>query len=171
MSNTLQNIEQYLNDDEDTMKDQYLTFLVGDETFGFGIEYVTEIVGIQEVTKVPDMVSYVKGIINLRGSVIPVIDVRLRFGQQEREYDERTCIVVVQLEDLSVGLIVDTVNEVCDITEEQVSPPPAIYGGTGSQYLKGMGKLEDKVIIILDITRLLRESDEHLVRELEKEFL
>lgn len=153
--------------DEDTMKDQYLTFLVGDETFGFGIEYVTEIVGMQSITTVPDMQSYVKGVINLRGSVIPVLDIRLRFGMEEREYDERTCIIVVQMGDLSVGLIVDIVNEVTDIPESKVSAPPKVYGGAGAQYIRGMGKLEEKVIILLDITKLLSGEDQELIKDLE----
>jgi len=153
--------------DEDTMKDQYLTFLVGDETFGFGIEYVTEIVGMQNITTVPDMQSYVKGVINLRGSVIPVLDIRLRFGMEEREYDERTCIIVVQMDGLSVGLIVDIVNEVTDIPESQVSAPPKVYGGAGAQYIQGMGKLEEKVIILLDITKLLSGEDQELIKDLE----
>jgi len=146
-------------EDEDTMKDQYLTFKIADEVFGFGIEYVTEIVGMQNITEVPDMQSFVKGVINLRGSVIPVIDVRLRFGQSEREYDERTCIIVVKMNDLSVGLIVDIVQEVTDIPESQVSPPPSVYGGAGSDYIHGMGKLEDKVVILLNVTMLLGQDE------------
>lgn len=153
--------------EEDTMKDQYLTFFVGDETFGFSIEYVTEIVGIQSITAVPDMQGYVKGVINLRGSVIPVLDIRLRFGIEEKEYDERTCIIVVQMEELSVGLIVDIVNEVTNIPESKVSPAPKVYGGSGAQYIQGMGKLDDKVVILLDITKLLSADDQNIIQELE----
>jgi len=152
---------------EDTMKDQYLTFFVGDETFGFDIEYVTEIVGMQNITVVPDMQGYVKGVINLRGSVIPVLDIRLRFGIEEKEYDERTCIIVVEMGDLSVGLIVDIVQEVTDIPESQVSPPPKVYGGSGAQYIHGMGKHDDKVIILLDVTKLLSGEEQEFVKDIE----
>jgi len=167
MSDDKSKVDEFWDEDEDTMKDQYLTFAVGEETFGFGIEFVTEIVGMQSITSVPDMQSYVKGVINLRGSVIPVLDIRLRFGLDEKEYDERTCIVVVCLDDLSVGLIVDIVNEVTDIPESQISPPPKVYGGAGSQYISGMGKHEDKVIILLDVTKLLSGDEQDAIKELE----
>lgn len=158
--------EDFWDEDEDTMKDQYLTFVVGEETFGFGIEYVTEIVGMQPITTVPDMQDYVKGVINLRGSVIPVIDIRLRFGLEEREYGERTCIVVVKMGELSVGLIVDIVHEVTDIPESKISEPPKVYGGAGAQYISGMGKLDDKVVILLDITKLLSLKDQDAISAL-----
>ena len=109
--------------DEDTMEDRYLTFFIGEEVYGLAIRNVTEIVGLQRITEVPDMPSYVLGVINLRGAVIPVVDVRLRFGIEQREADERTCVIVVQLEDISVGLIVDTVSEVIDIPGDNVAPP------------------------------------------------
>lgn len=148
-----------LYDEEDAQKDKYLTFKVGDELFGFEIEHVTEIVGIQKITEVPDMPSYVKGVINLRGLVIPVVDVRLRFGLEEREYDDRTCVVVVKLKDISVGLIVDIVREVINISQDLVSQPPRVYGGAGEQYIKGMGKLDEVVVILLEVTKLLYEND------------
>ena len=145
-------------DDEDAQKDKYLTFIVGDEVFGFEIEFITEIVGIQKITEVPDMKNYIKGVINLRGLVIPVVDVRLRFGLEPREYDDRTCVIVVQLNDMSVGLIVDIVREVTNISEDKISRPPKVYGGTGSQYISGMGKLDDMVVILLSVTALLYEN-------------
>ena len=157
-------LDEYLVEDEDTMKDQYLTFVVGDETFGFGIEYVTEIVGMQSITTVPDVQNYIKGVINLRGSVIPVIDIRLRFGLNEREYDERTCIVVVKLNELSVGLIVDIVHEVTNIPESKISEPPKVRGDAGAQYIDGMGKLEDKVVILLDIVKLLSNEEQNVIK-------
>jgi len=153
-------------EDEDAQKDKYLTFRVGGESFGFGIEHVTEIVGMQKITEVPDMQNYVKGVINLRGLVIPVVDVRLRFGLDEREYDDRTCVVVVQLNDMSVGLIVDTVREVTNIPEAQISQPPKVYGGAGAQYISGMGKLDDMVVILLEIKRLLYDNDVESMSEL-----
>jgi len=154
------------DEDEDAQKDKYLTFRVGEEIFGFGIEYVTEIVGMQKITEVPDVARYVKGVINLRGLVIPVVDVRLRFGLDERDYDDRTCVVVVQFQDMSVGLIVDIVREVINIPESQISDPPKVYGGAGAQYISGMGKLDDQVAILLDITKLLYENDVEALAEM-----
>jgi len=146
-------------DDEDTMKDKYLTFCLGVEDYGIEIQYVTEIVGIQKITEVPDMPSFIKGVINLRGQVIPVMDVRLRFHMQPRDYDERTCVIVVNIRSVAVGLLVDTVNEVRDIPENCVSPPPRVGADTSSRYIRGMGKVGDEVKILLDCDKLLFEEE------------
>lgn len=149
----------YDEDDEDTQKDKYLTFHLGDEDYGIEIRHVLEIVGIQKITEVPDMPGFVRGVINLRGQVIPVIDVRLRFGMEAREYDDRTCTIVVMIDETQVGLIVDTVSEVRDIPEENVSAPPEIGRGRASQYIMGMAKVGDEVKILLDVQRLLFEEE------------
>jgi purine-binding chemotaxis protein CheW len=146
-------------DQEDTQKDKYLTFTLGDEIYGIGISHVIEIIGIQKITEVPDMPGYVRGVINLRGQVIPVLDVRTRFQMPVREYDERTCVVVVLLNETSVGLVVDTVDEVADIPGESVSPPPGIGRNTASRYIKGMGRVGDEVKILLDVNRLLFDEE------------
>ncbi|MCK5232258.1 MAG: purine-binding chemotaxis protein CheW, partial [Desulfobulbaceae bacterium] len=96
-------LDDYDEDDEDTQKDKFLTFQVGTEEFGISIRHVTEIIGLQKITDVPDMPGFIKGVINLRGKVIPVMDVRSRFKLESREYDDRTCIVVVDIKDKSVG--------------------------------------------------------------------
>ena len=152
-------MEDDLYDDEDTMKDKYLTFHLAGEDYGIDIAYVTEIIGIQKITEVPDMPNFVKGVINLRGKVIPVMDVRLRFLLSERDYDERTCIVVVDINGTAVGLVVDQVNEVADIPEGDVEPPPRTTKGTSSRYLKGMGKVEEEVRILLNVDKLLYEEE------------
>jgi len=148
-----------LYDDEDTQKDKYLTFHLAGEDYGLDITFVTEIIGIQKITEVPDMPVFVKGVINLRGKVIPVMDVRLRFHLPERDYDERTCIVVVDINDTAVGLVVDQVNEVADIPEKDVEPPPRTTKGTTSRYLKGMGKVDEEVRILLNVDRLLYDEE------------
>lgn len=150
---------------EDTQKDLFLTFRLGSEDYGMEIFHVIEIVGIQKITEVPDMPLYIKGVINLRGSVIPVMDVRLRFGMPEREYDDRTCLIVVRVGDVTTGLVVDRVNEVSEISGQQIEPPPRT-GGETAQYLKGMGKVGDSVKILLDMERLLVE--EELLEEMEE---
>ncbi|MFC1513125.1 chemotaxis protein CheW [Thermodesulfobacteriota bacterium] len=152
-------MEDDLYDDEDTMKDKYLTFHLAGEDYGIDIAFVTEIIGIQKITEVPDMPNFVKGVINLRGKVIPVMDVRLRFHLDERDYDERTCIVVVDINTTAVGLVVDQVNEVADIPEADVEPPPRTTKGTSSRYLKGMGKVDDEVRILLNVDKLLYDEE------------
>lgn len=147
--------DDYDEDDEDTQKDKFLTFQVGNEEFGIAICHVTEIIGLQKITDVPDMPDFIKGVINLRGKVIPVMDVRSRFKMESREYDDRNCIVVVNINDKSVGLVVDRVSEVADIPESQVEPPAQIGAGTNSRYIQGLGKIGEEVKILLDVDRLL----------------
>jgi purine-binding chemotaxis protein CheW len=150
------------DDDEDTQKDKYLTFHLAGEDYGIDIAYVTEIIGIQKITEVPDMPPFIKGVINLRGKVIPVMDVRLRFNMAAKEYGERTCIIVVDIGGTAVGLVVDEVREVADIPESQVEPAPNTGKGKSSRYLKGMGKMDDEVKILLNVEKLL--YDEELVQ-------
>lgn len=142
-------------EDEDAQEDKYLTFILDREEYGIEIRHVTEIIGIQNITDVPDMPPYVKGVINLRGKVIPVMDVRLRFGLEERAYDDRTCIVVINIGEQAVGLIVDRVSEVLDIPKDNIEPPPRVRKGTGSRFIQGMGKVGDKVSILLNAEKVL----------------
>jgi len=144
--------------EEDTQEDKFLTFFLGQEEYGIEIRNVIEIIGIQNITEVPDMPSYLKGVINLRGKVIPVVDVRLRFGMEERSYDDRTCIIVINVDNQSVGLIVDRVSEVLDIPKSQVEPPPKVAGGESSRFIQGMGKIGERVKILVDAHRLLFDS-------------
>ncbi len=144
-----------LEADEDTQKDKFLTFHLAGEDYGIEIAYVTEIIGIQPITEVPDMPAFIRGVINLRGKVIPIMDVRSRFHFKLRDYDGRTCIIVVEVKENCVGLIVDEVKEVLVIPETQVEPPPARGQESGGHYLKGLGKIEDRVKILLDIEQLL----------------
>jgi len=151
--------EDLLEDDEDTQKDKYLTFHLAGEDYGIEIRYVTEIIGIQKITDVPDMPPFIRGVINLRGKVIPVMDVRTRFRLPARDYDERTCIIVVDISNCAIGLVVDQVNEVADIPEAQVEPPPKTGKGTSSRFIKGMGKMGDEVKILLDVGMILLDEE------------
>jgi purine-binding chemotaxis protein CheW len=148
-------MEEEYEAEEDTQEDKFLTFFVNKEEFGIEIRHVTEIIGIQTITEVPDMPHYIKGVINLRGKVIPVMDVRLRFGVEERVYDDRTCIIVINIDEQPVGLIVDRVSEVLDIPKSEVEPPPNVKRGESSRFIKGMGKVEDRVKILLNEYQLL----------------
>ena len=140
---------------EDTQEDKYLTFALRDEEYGIEIRDVTEIIGIQNITDLPDTLPFVKGVINLRGKVIPVIDVRLRFNIEKKEYSDRTCIIVVNISEMAVGLIVDTVSEVIDIPHKDVEPAPKISNRTGSRYIQGLGKVDGDVKILLNTQKLL----------------
>jgi purine-binding chemotaxis protein CheW len=143
---------------EDTQKDKYLTFHLAGEDYAFEIYYVTEIVGIQKITAVPRTPQYVKGVINLRGQVIPVMDVRLRFGLAERDYDERTCVIVVRVDTTAIGLVVDKVNEVVDIPESRVELVSQQEVSDKNRFIKGMGKLDSGVKIVLNLRNLLYDA-------------
>ena len=151
-------VMQDLYEEEDTQKGKFLTFSLGNESYGIEILYVTEIVGIQPITQVPELPEYIKGIINLRGKIIPVMDVRLRFKKASVEYNDRTCIVVIDIKDISIGMIVDTVAEVLSIPENEIVPPPDINKG-GKKYIKGVGKTGSEVILLLDCDKLLDEEE------------
>ncbi len=152
-----------MEQDEDTLKGKYLIFSMGKELYGMEIRYITEIIGIQPITEVPEMPAYVKGITNLRGKIIPVMDARLRFKKEVREYDDRTCIIVIDINDTSIGLIVDSVSEVIALREEDIAPPPEINKG-GHRYIKGIGKAGDSVKLLLDCQRLLMDEAMEMLR-------
>jgi len=144
---------------EDTQKGKYLTFAVGKEHYGIEIKYVTEIIGIQEITSLPELPTHIKGIINLRGKIIPVMDVRLRFKKDPIEYNDRTCIVVVDIKNISIGLIVDNVSEVISIDDENIVPPPDTRTGFNNRYVKGIGKVQNEVKLLLDTDKLFSEVE------------
>lgn len=143
--------------EEDTQKDKFLTFALDHQLYGMEIRHVTEIIGIQSITEVPELPEYIRGIINLRGKIIPVMDVRLRFRKEPREYNDRTCIIVVDIGHLSVGLIVDRVSEVLVIPDSEVVPPPE--AARGASFMKGVGKVGSSVCLILDGDKLLSNEE------------
>jgi purine-binding chemotaxis protein CheW len=148
-----------VNQEEDTQKGKFLTFTLGNEAYGLEIKYVTEIIGVQEITEVPELPQYIRGIINLRGKIIPVMDVRLRFKKPFKEYNDRTCIIVVDIKELSVGLIVDAVSEVMTINEQDVVLPPDFNKGFSNKYIKGIGKVGSEVKLLLDCSKLLNDDE------------
>ena len=138
----------------------YLTFALGSEVYGIGIAAVTEIVGLQRIMPVPDLPTYILGVINLRGKVVPVIDVRLRFGMAERAHDERTVIIVLDVDDAPVGLIVDSVSDVLDIPADQIDLPVQFArNGTARSVIAGIGRIGDQVAVLLDSAVLVAEGD------------
>lgn len=151
--------------DEDTQKDRFLSFRIDKEDYAIEIKHVIEIIGIQRITKVPNIKDFIKGIINLRGNIIPVVDVRTRFKLQPIPYNDRTCIVVVKLINTAIGLIVDEVQEVVNMPEDKIAPPPQTNKGTHSRFISGIGKVGKIVKIILNINRLLYDDDQVLTLE------
>lgn len=148
-------------DEHDTQKGKYVTFKSGNEYFGLKIQYVNEIIVFQEITAIPESEDYIKGLINLRGKIIPVIDVRLRFKQEPFEYNDRTCIIVINVKDTVVGLIVEKIAEVVEIQEENILPSPSLGHADKSQnqYVYGIGKVGDAVKLLLDPDKLIKDED------------
>lgn len=142
----------------DDMKGKYLTFWTFGQLFGIPISLVVQIVGMQEITPMPEFPAYAKGVINLRGQIIPVIDIRLRLNQPEAQYNERTCIIVTSIHDSAVGFIVDEVDEVLNIGDDIISPPPKMASSQNS-YVTGIAKLKKKVALLIDAQRLLEDSE------------
>lgn len=149
----------FAQQDEDTQRGKYLTFKLGSDIFGIEIKFVTEIIGIQSITYVPQVPEYVKGIINLRGKIIPVIDMRLKFKKPEIEYDDRTCIIVIELEEISMGLIVDRVTEVLNIGDDSIVAPPSYKTGFQNRYIKGIGKVGNDVKMLLDCEMIVTDKE------------
>ena len=149
---------------------KFLTFHLGQETYGIEALKVREIIRMTPITPVPRTLPFIPGVINLRGKITAVLDLRIRFGLEAADATERTCIVVVQFDgggrELTMGLVVDEVCEVVDLTDEEFEAPPS-FGADGSAgFIQGMGKLKDKVIILLHIDRILRTNDAAVVEQI-----
>lgn len=155
--------EDILNIDTSELEGKYLTFWTDEQLYGIPIADVVQIVQFQEITSIPESLDYMKGIINLRGSIIPVVDVRIRFGKEPITYTERTCIIVTSLRDLLIGFIVDGVNEVTDIDPANISEPPSVSRAAQNVFLTGIGKTPKGVTLLLDINKLLNEDDMSLL--------
>lgn len=140
-------------------QNKYVTFKSGNESFGLKIEYVNEIIVFQDITEVPESEDYIKGLINLRGKIIPVIDVRIRFKQEPFPYNDRTCIIVINYKETVVGLIVEKIAEVVEITEDQILPSPSRGDKTQNKYVYAIGKVGDQVKLLLDPDRLLAQEE------------
>ena len=152
------NHAEFEDEIEESIDEMYLTFLLENDEYGINISYVTEIINIQAITFVPDLPVFVKGIINLRGQIVPVIDVRLRFQKEPVEYNDRTCIIVLQIKDLSIGFIVDSVASCCAIPDENVIEPPAAQQNYHQKYISGIGRITDKIVLILNCEKLIGED-------------
>ncbi len=154
------------NESKDMLEKEgkYLTFSLANEEYGIGILKIKEIIGMMSITTVPQTPAFVKGVINLRGKVIPVTDLRLKFGMEAMEYTERTCIIVVEIigksgNTIMVGIVVDSVSEVLNIRGQDIEPTPTFGTTLDTDYILGMAKTEGKVKILLDIDRVLSSHE------------
>jgi len=152
MSEKSQHIVHEAVDDDDSIENMYLTFEVDTEEYAVCIENVTEIVTNQRIIPAPDMPPYIAGVINLRGKVVPLMDVRMRFGLDKKDYDDRTCTIVVEIDEVPTGLMVDRVKDVLEISDDKIEPPKY---GKGDGIIQGMGKREENVSFIISLPKLL----------------
>jgi purine-binding chemotaxis protein CheW len=147
---------------EDVMQGKYLTFLVGDVGYGIEISYVVEIISVQEITLIPHTHTYVKGIINLRGTVVPVIDMGMRFGQGEIVYNDKTCIIVLSMDDMNVGILVDGVQDVSNIGHENIQDPPKTTGNPMKNFfIKAVGITNGEVKQLIDVYTVFEVNAEN----------
>jgi purine-binding chemotaxis protein CheW len=148
---------------------KYLTFVLAEEEYGIAILKIKEIIGMMPITSVPQTPDYVTGVINLRGKVIPVIDLRLRFGMPPRDYTDRTCIVVVEMATdqvkVEVGIVVDAVSEVLNIKGSDIEPPPSFGASVSTEYISGMAKISGGVKMLLDIDKVLSSEEVHSLKK------
>lgn len=149
---------------------KFLTFLLGSEEYGIPIHKIKEIIGIMDITSIPRMPDFIKGVINLRGKIIPVMDLRLKFELGAKEYNQRTCIIVVDIDYNGIrklmGIVVDTVSEVVNIQGSEIEVPPQYGGCVDTSFLTGMGKVKGKVILLLDIEKILDSEEQTQLIEL-----
>ena len=144
---------------------KYLTFVLAEEEYGLEILKVREIISTMQITTVPRMPDFVKGVVNLRGKVIPVMDLRLKFGFEAPEQTEETCIIVVDVDGVEMGIVVDKVSEVLDIAEQDIEDAPSFGSDVDTEFILGMGKAEGRVTILLDIGKVFAESELAAVSE------
>jgi purine-binding chemotaxis protein CheW len=142
---------------------QLVSFKIGDEEFGVNILKVQEIIRMLQITKVPNAPAFVEGVVNLRGKVIPIIDLRSRLNMLRRENDSKTRIIVVEIEGKIVGFVVDEVSEVLRIPKSITEAPPTVVSGINSEYITAVGKLEDRLIILLDLDKVLKTDEKDLL--------
>jgi purine-binding chemotaxis protein CheW len=145
---------------------KFLTFVLNNEEYGIEILKVREIIGVIGITPVPQTPDYLKGVINLRGKVIPVIDLRLKFSMTEEEHKQETCIIVVEVNNAPIGVVVDNVSEVLDIKSEEVEDTPQFGHEIDTSFIMGLGKAKDKIIILLDIDKVLSTEELEIVEQL-----
>ena len=157
--------------EDEIQKEQYMTFKCSDEIYGISIKYGNEIIGLSQITKVPETQDYLIGLINLRGKIIPVIDVRIRFGKEPLEYNDRTCVIVIDVKSTVIGLIVDAIDEVAAFAENEITPPPSVsdLAMQAKKYVFGIGRVNGEVKLLLDPDKLINDPEPEKDDEAEDE--
>ncbi len=148
--------------------DEMISFSIDEEEYGVSIQTVKEVIRIKEISRLPKTPSFVRGVINLRGDVIPIIDLRDKFGLEQREYTRMTRVIVAELDGRPVGMAVDSASQVIRISSSDIVPPPQLVGGLSGEYLRGIGKLGEKLIILLNIDRILTAEEKIELERMEE---
>lgn len=163
--------EELLEGDEDAQKGRFMTFQTGKEYFGISISYVNEIIAMQPIAAIPEVDDYIKGLINLRGKIIPVIDVRVRFKMEPKEYTDRTCIIVIEVKSTMVGLIVEKIEEVDTIVDDDIVPPPSLGHKEyeHNKYVYGLARTDGRVKLLLDPEKLIKQDVLDVVENIKEE--
>lgn len=153
--------EEQVQEEEDVQKGKFMTFQVGKECFGISISYVSEIIAMQPIAAIPEVADYIKGLINLRGKIIPVIDVRARFKMEPIDYTDRTCIIVIEVKETVIGLIVESLAEVATIQDDDIVPPPTLghKGYESRKYVYGLARIGDTMKLLIDPEKLIRQDE------------
>ena len=146
---------------------QLVTFKLGNEEFGVDILKVQEINKMMNITKIPNAPVFIEGVINLRGKIIPIVDLRKRLGFKDQAYDKSTRIIVVELDGLVLGFIVDSVSEVLRIPDSTIEPPPSMVAGIESDYIEGVGKLDDRLLILLELKKVFSSPEKKDIENIE----
>ncbi|CDL85269.1 chemotaxis protein CheW [Xenorhabdus szentirmaii] len=162
-------IEEFNKLSGETAGKGYLIFTLGDEEYGIEILKVQEIRGYDQVTRIANTPAFIKGITNLRGVIVPIIDLRIKFSQEDVTYNENTVVIVLNLLNRVVGIVVDGVSDVLSLKEEQICPAPDFAVTLSTEYLTGLGSLEDRMLILVDIEKLLTSEEMALVDSVAKE--
>ncbi|ANN63199.1 chemotaxis protein CheW [Brachyspira hyodysenteriae] len=137
-----------------------VTFRLGSGEYAIDIMQAKEIIKMEKITLIPNAPDFVEGVINLRGNIIPIIDLKKRFNLEETEGDKNTGIIIVKIEDVDMGIIIDSISKVVSISNSDIQPPPPMLSGIGQKYIKGVGKLEDKLLVVLDLEKLFTTDEE-----------
>lgn len=164
-------VKDELLEEGDSQKGKFMTFQIGKEFFGISISYVEEIIAMQEITSIPEVEDYIKGLINLRGKIIPVIDVRIRFKMEPQEYTDRTCIIVISVKSIMIGLIVEKIAEVDTILDDDIVPPPAIgrKDKEHNKYVYGLAKTGEMVKMLIDPEKLIKDEELETLEKIQDE--
>lgn len=156
--------------EEDSQRGKFMTFRTGREYFGINISFVNEIIMMQPITAIPEAEDYIKGLINLRGKIIPVIDVRTRFKMEPQEYTDRTCIIVINVKSTVIGLIVEQIAEVDTISDDDIVPPPSLgHREEHNKYVYGLARTGDAVKLLIDPEKLIKDEDLEVIEEIQEE--